>query len=668
MNRKIIKTLVKKEFLEILRDKKTIIMMLLVPVVIYPLIFIIAMQLTAFISSSMEQQNYRIAIEADDGDALRNQLMQIADASYKITIVNANVVSDYEAALNDEAIDAYILGRTEGGKLQYDLYYLSSVPNSDYAADIAVQAFDGLKEELARQRVVQAGLDVHEVLEPVRYGRTDIASSEQSLGSIMGSVLPFMLIMSLLMGTVHPAIDTTAGEKDRGTLETLLTLPLTNRQLIVSKFITVAAVGIATALLNFLSTGIVAFYMYQVVEMQTDLGFDLGKFIPAIIVCMLAVFAFSLFASAVTMCVTSFAKSSREAGNYVSPLTFVVMFASYIGFIPNLELTQTVAMIPVVNICLLLKNMLSFKVDYAAIATVLLSNIAYAVIAILFLSKIYDSEAVLFSEEKGSLQLFERRSNLRKGGVPAMPDVWFVAALLVLLILYAGSLLQLRFGLFGVFGTQMILLFVPLAMVVYTKKDLRQTYGFARAKASSYLGCALMAAGLFLVNIVLAVLMTALFPESGQNVEELFSQILGDNAAAALFVVALTPAVCEEMLFRGLFFRSLKARYRPLPAVVATAVLFGLYHMSLVKFVPTGLMGLAFGLVAWRTGSIFPTMLMHFLNNACSVLITYYPEQVGEAFPVLFQETLRASDVLHLVGAGLVLIGGGWMLLSRRRA
>lgn len=687
MNIKIIKTLVKKELLEILRDKKTIIMMLLVPVVIYPLIFIIAVQVTALISSRMEQQNYRIAIEAQDGDAFKRQLMQTqrkaadeearrkavraadiesgVETAYKITIVDAKSITDYEAALNEEEIDAYVSGRTEGGNFRYDVYYLSSVANSDYAADIVQKAFDSLKEEMTRQRVAQAGLNVHEVLEPVRYGKTDISSSEQSLGSIMGSVLPFMLIMSLLMGTVHPAIDTTAGEKDRGTLETLLTLPLTNRQLIVSKFITVAMVGIATALLNFLSTSIVAFYMYQVIEMQTDIGFDLGKFVPAIIVCLLAVFAFSLFIGAVAMCVASFAKSSREAGNYVSPLTLVVMFVSYIGFIPNLELTQTMAMVPVANICLLLKNMLAFKVDYAAIATVLLSNIAYAVIAILFLSKIYDSEAVLFSEEKGNLQIFERRGNLRKGGVPAVPDVCFVAALLILLILYVGSLLQLKFGLTGVFGTQMILLFVPLGMVIYTKKDIKLTYGFAGTGAAAYMGGALLAAGIFLINIVLAAGMMALFPESGQNLNTAFSEIMGDSALWAFFVIAFTPAVCEEMLFRGLFFHSLKAKYRPLPAVIATAVLFGLYHMSLVKFIPTGLMGLVLALVVWRTGSIFPAMLMHFLNNACSVLLFYYEEPLGGMFPVFYKEALQVSDVLLLSGVGLMLAGAGWGLLQR---
>lgn len=678
MNAKIIRTLVKKEMLDVFRDKKTMVMMVLVPVILYPLIFVGAMQFMSFISSSMETQNYRISVDAKDGDAFIHKLTEQPAGEERsrketetITIIDAAAVPDYETALNEESIDVYVSGQLREGKMQYDVYYLSSVTNSAYAANIVMEAFDELKEEMTRQKIQEAGMDLHEILEPIAYEKKDTASNEQSLGSIMGSVLPFMLIISLLMGTMYPAIDTTAGERERGTLETILTLPVTNRQLIVSKFITVAIIGMISALLNILSMGGIALYMYVIMDMQTDMGtFDMGKFGPAVLVCMLSVFAFSLFISAVTMCVTSFAKSYKEANNYITPLMLVVMFIGYIGFIPNLELTQSMAMMPVANICLLIKNMLAFKVDYAAIAVVLISNVAYAVIAILFLSKIYDSEAILFSEQKGSLQLFEKRSNLQKGGVPTAADVWFVAALTILLILYAGSLLQVKFGLAGVFGTQMILLLVPLALVIYTKRDIRQTYGFARTKVSAFIGGAFMITGFFPINVVLASGLMKLFPASTDNVETAFAGIMGDNICAALLVIALAPAVCEEMLFRGMILHSLKARYRAVSAIAITSVLFGFYHMSLVKFVPTGLLGLVLCYVVWRTGSIYPAMLMHFLNNAYSVMVSYYPEQVGRVLPMLCQETLSFSDGMILCGAGLILlgIGGGIFFRGRRPA
>ena len=294
MDIKIIKTLVKRELLDVFRDRKTVFMMLFLPVILYPLIFIGAMQIVSVISSSMGEQNYRVVIDAEDDDAFAKQLKQRQETeTYSLVIVDPQSIDDYETSLNNEDIDVYISGNMQGGKMQYDVYYLSSVTNSSYMADLVMDAFDDYREEMTRQRVEAAGLNVHEVLEPVRYAEHDIASNEQSLGSLMGSILPFMLLTSLMTGTSYPAVDTTAGERERGTLETILTLPVTNRQLILSKFITVAFTGIITALLNILSMGGIAFYMYQVMDMQTGVeSFDMAKFVPAIFVCVLCIFAF----------------------------------------------------------------------------------------------------------------------------------------------------------------------------------------------------------------------------------------------------------------------------------------------------------------------------------------------------------------------------------------
>lgn len=681
MDTKVIKTLVKKEFLDVFRDRKTVIMMLVIPVILYPLIFIGVMQLVSMISSSMDKQTYRIAIEAEDNGAFLQKMEEAKEhadeettdeettdgkeTEYELILVDADSITDYEEALNAEEIDAYISGKLQDGKLQYDVYYLSSENNSSYARNIVMDIFDEYKEELTKEKITEAGLDVHEILESIVYEEEDIASNEQSLGSIMGSILPFMLIVSLLMGTMYPAIDTTAGERERGTLETILTLPVTNRQLIVSKFFTVAMIGIISALLNIVSMGGIAFYMYQIMDLQSDAQvFDMMQFVPALLVCILTVFAFSLFISAVTMCVTAFAKSYKEANNYVTPLMLVVMFVGYIGFIPNVELNRTMAMIPVANICLLIKNMLVFKVDYTAIAVVLISNVAYAVFAILFLSKIYDSEAVLFGEGKAGIQLFEKRSNLKKGGLPELSDVWFVLVLTMMLVLYAGSMLQIKFGLKGVFGTQMILLLVPLLIIWYTRKDIRQTYAFQQTKASGFVGGLFIILGMFCINLVLSTGMIKLFPQSAGNIMTAFAELMDGSFLEAFFVIAVTPAICEEMLFRGIVFQTMKKKYRITSAILAVGVLFGAYHMSLVKFLPTGLLGIVLCYTVYVTGSIYPAMLMHFVNNGLSVIISYFPEQLGKVFPVFYEE-LKLSDSLILLGVGLVLFSIGHSVLRR---
>lgn len=680
MNTKIIRTLIKKELLDVFRDKKTVIMMLVVPVILYPLIFIGAMQVFAAISSSMEKQDYRIAVDAEDDGAFLQALLEISSEkensgkdeadgesytliAYDVRSLDSN--HDYMNKLREEEIDAYVVGRMHKDKMLYDVYYMSSVTNSAYAGNIVMDVFEKFREEMTKEKIWQAGLHASEILEPILFEKQDISTNEQSLGSIMGSVLPFMLIISLLMGTMYPAIDTTAGERERGTLETILTLPVASRQLIVSKFITVATIGIISALLNILSMGGIALYMQQIMELGENVqSFDMSRFIPAILIGILAVFAFSLFISAITMCVTSFAKSYKEANNYITPLMLVVMIVGYIGFIPNLELNRTLAMIPVANICLLIKNILVFKIDYMIIAIVLFSNIAYAMLAILFLSKIYDSEAILFGDAKSSFQLFEKRSNIQKGGVPSMSDAWFVMALTIVLILYVGSMMQIKYGIAGLFGTQMIILLVALSVVWYTKKDIRLTYGFHKTGARSYLGGVFMIIGFYLINMVMVTGLAYLFPESTENVSMTFSEIMDGNIIGIFFVIAVTPAICEEMLFRGMLFHSMKARYRMPVAIGAVATIFGLYHMSLVKFIPTGLLGLLLCYMVYATGSIYPAMMMHCINNALSVFISCYPKQVEALLPVFSQDTLSLSDVFGLLGAGLLLFGVGLMILQ----
>ncbi len=111
--------------------------------------------------------------------------------------------------------------------------------------------------------------------------------------------------------------------------------------------------------------------------------------------------------------------------------------------------------------------------------------------------------------------------------------------------------------------------------------------------------------------------------------------------------------------------QSMKEKYRVSAAIGITAALFGIYHMSLIKLIPTGLLGLVFCYVAYRTDSIYPAMLMHFLNNAFSVIISCCPEQVRRIFPIFYQDTLRFGDVLLLLGIGLALMGIGLYILKK---
>ena len=469
MNKKrsVIKVLLKKELLDVLRDKKTVFMMIALPVFLYPAIFFIALQVMSSVQTGMENKTYKVAVQCNDDGELKKYIDNYNDDNkYKIKTVNLDEKLD--DALRKEKIDAYIISEKKEDKLNYSIVYISSVTNSSVCMEQLEDIVISYRKHITSQLITNAGMDADMVMEPINITGKDIASNEESLGQTLSTIIPFILIISLIMGTMYPAIDTTAGEKERGTLETLLTLPVSNRVMITSKFLAVAIIGLISATLNILSMGGIAIYSFGVMNISGSkkINISIYDFIPALIILVFIIFAFTLFISAITMCVAALAKTYKEANNYITPLTLCIMLIGYIGFIPNIKLTNTMALIPVANICILIKSLLLFKINYTAIILVFLSNIIYAMLAISILSGIYDSEAVLFDEGKGRMQLFERRKNIKRGGIIKTGDTWFLIVFVILAVIYAGGIFEMKYGLFGVLLTQMLILFIPLSVLV----------------------------------------------------------------------------------------------------------------------------------------------------------------------------------------------------------
>lgn len=664
MSSRVISNLYKKEMLDVLRDKKTVLMMLVVPLVLYPLVFIVGLQIMAGISSDMSEKTYRIAfcnIDEELDDFFKN----IQGNGYSFDII---YMDNPQEALKAEDIDAYIeCDEGEVGPV-YKVRYLSAVVNSSYAVDIIDEVLGLYKNSLIKERLCSEGLDPDEILSPIKVSYEDMASNEESAGSLLGTIIPFMLVVSLILGTMYPAIDTTAGERERGTLETVLTLPVSNQELIMSKFLTVATIGVISAVLNILSMCGVGVYMYNMMQTVTDeaMGIDMSRFVPAILVGVLCILAFAVFISAVTMCVCAFAKSYKEANNYITPLMLIVMFASFIGFIPNVSLTANMALAPVVNICLLIRDLLAFKVDIGIIIIVLMSNVVYGILAITFLGKIYSSERVLFGDGSSGVQLFERRRNMKKGGVPTMGDAWLIIAVAAVAIVYIGGFMQISFGYYGILGTQLLIIGIPLAAAIYTKKNIKETFRIRGFSLSQLVGSIFMIFGAVLIGMLITAFSSMIFTDSANNLQTDTEGLLGGSFLSTLFVVAIAPAICEELMFRGYIFSAFEKRLKMVYAVLLTALLFGAYHMSAVKFFTTAFIGGIICVSAYYTQSIFTGIIMHFLNNAISVVYMYFPDEISKIIPVLGKDYLTLTDVVLIFFLGCLMLIFGYLIIRKR--
>lgn len=673
MNMRIIKNLYKKELLDVLRDKKTVIMMIVVPIILYPLLIIVSLQVMTSISTSMSERIYKIALYDEDDnniDYRNTQFTKYDLEDYSLSIIDG--ISNPVEALANEDIDAYVKIAHKYDKEYFDIYYLSSVTNSNYAADRVSDFLKAYSEDVSRDmiegynRIADVEMDADSILSPIAVTFMDNSTNEETAGSLMASVLPFLLVVSLLMGTMYPAIDTTAGERERGTLETLLTLPVSNTEIIVSKFLVVATIGIISSLLNIISLGGVGVYMYNMASnyMQNTGGVRLSRFAPVIFICILCIFAFAIFISAVSMCVTAFAKSYKEANNYITPLSLVVMFASFVSFIPNVKLSNNVALIPVTNICLLIRDLLTFDFNATAVFIVLISNVLYGIIAILLLGKIYNSESVLFGESAGGVQIFERRKNLKSGGVPELGDVVLVLAITLVAMIYIGGAIQIKLGYYGVLGTQFIVLLIPLAAAIYTKKDLNKTFKLRKCSLKYVAGGIFLIIGAIIIGVFLSSIMSAIFPESAADASELQNSLIGDNIWSMLLVVAIIPAFCEEMMFRGYVFTAFEKKFRAITAILISSALFGIYHMSIVRFVTTAFLGCVICYAAHKSGSIIPGMIMHFTNNAVSCISLYYPSFYYKVVLKILGNADSFFDLLLLLIFGVCFLIIGVMIMN----
>lgn len=678
MLRKVI-VLIKKELLDILRDRKTLIIMVLVPVLLYPLLIIgMTLGIGMFLQEEAETV---LAVSYEEEQA---ELVEELEQLYREQEEDFWATLEFVSAREEQGDISLRAEKDQDGREHVLIVYTSSDSDSADAKDAVEELLGQYRQELLVENLKREGLD-ESFLEPILYEVQDEATEAESFGidfgSSMGGCIALMLIITIMLGAVYPAIDATAGEKERGTLETLLTLPVTNFQMILSKYISVALIATVTAILSVLSLGgSVLFMIYGLSDSTGIEGISFTGLLSAIPILLLTVLVMALLASALCMCFCTFAKSFKEANNYVTPVLLIVMFAAMVGMIPDIEFNYRMAMIPIVNVSLLVRQMIMQQLDVSLAILVIGTNLCYSTLIVWILAKLYNSEDILFGEGFRRFRLFTKRSEIKRNTVPDIGDMVVCFVVLLLLVLYAGSAATVHFGIWGTAVNELIMLAVPLAVVWYVKSDVRTLFSLNRPKLRRIPGSVLLYAGVYCLMLAVSAVLMRLFPGSSENLTETFSVITEQPLSVQLFVIAFMPAVCEEVLFRGFLFGSLREQFhRSLQntaygmklrrdhslglAILISALVFGAFHMSLVKLLPTAMLGAAFAYIVSRTGSIYVTVLLHFFNNTFSVAAMKYPEATARLLPILAKEELSATETGLLLGVGAVLFAVGLRLM-----
>jgi sodium transport system permease protein len=358
--------------------------------------------------------------------------------------------------------------------------------------------------------------------------------------------------------------------------------------------------------------------------------------------------------------VAALARSFKEAQNLLTPVYLICIMPAILAQVSTMELTYATALIPVGNIALLAREFITGRFSPGIVSLALLSTLFYAAIAINIAARIYNSERLLFAAELRSRRRAEK--NRRQSPAPIEASVLLLGVMILFLLFGRG--LQSRHLISGILVTEWILIGLPVLLLIwFGSLDLRACLHLRPTTSFVILGAALAGlSGWYVVSVLVESLQQRILPLPKEMIEEMQRALFSSERSLVvdLFAFALSPAICEELLFRGVLLRASRSTLSTPMALFLNAFLFGLFHLSIYRFFSTFFLGLALAFLVIRSGSILPAMLFHFLNNATTLTVGRYfgaselPSEKG----FLGEGMLWAALALAIFAGGMFLAGG----------
>jgi len=656
----------RKEIRETMRDRRTLLVMVVVPVLLYPALLIVSEQLLLFGQRSLEADPSLVGVVGDAPPAL----LELLEARESLEVVD--VVEDAESEIRSDRVDAVVvLGPPSGadGTRDVTLVFDAASDRSQRARTQLDDAVGAWRDSLIVLRLADRGLPATFTL-PLSVADSSIARPDEVGGYALGRILPLLLVVITLLGAFYPAIDLAAGEKERGTLEGLLTTPAPSGAIVAGKFLTVALIGIVAAALNLGS--MLLTFQTGLLQLAGTLGFEISLSPSSAVLIFLTLVPLSALFGSVFLGISVRSSSFKEAQNSLTPLYMLVIVPAMLPLFPGIEFGPLLALTPVAGVSFLFRDLMTGDAGWLLGALVLASTVLYAVLGLSFAAKAFGSERVLFGAGEGDAssgpgQGFRRGGWGRMGVVPEPGVALGFVAVIAVLFFFGGVRLQLALGERGLLAAEWLLLFLPsLLFVVFGRYDLRRTLSLTAPTPRAVLaGVLIVGGGLPLVWLV-GWLQSFVLPipwELLEGLEELVTATDLPRFLWLLLMLALTPALCEEVVFRGVLLGGTRT-LEPWRAVVLNGLVFGAFHLSfetVIRFLPTALLGMLIAWTVWRTGSIWVGALMHFLNNASIVVLTSVAP-LREAF-----SDPEAPPPIWLVPIGAAALAAGVALLTKPR-
>lgn len=689
-----------KELREILRDRRTIITLVAMPLLIYPLLGVTMQKLLISELTEQVKLEYRIAFENEAAWDLvtrmfldgQRHLAEVAGHPFDPAHQAAGTADDPllqvilpKSSTEEKDVDQFVANReadlgirllnTEHpGTWDCELVYRDSSPLSRDARRFVEDRLRAFNEAFAQRQLARMNPPLRL---PLVMKSSPLAKSLSDGGPAfsLATLVPLILILMTVTGAVYPAIDLTAGERERGTLEALVSAPVPRHELLFAKYLAVLSVALLTALANLLSMVVTAYAS----GLEGLLFGTAGLSVRVLVMTLGLLVVFAAFFSSVILVLTSFARSFKEAQAYLIPVMLVSLAPGVMCLLPGIEFNGVYAVTPLVNIVLLARDVFDNRVVPLWAWATLLSTVLYSAVALALAARIFGTDAVLYGSDGGWTDLFRRPSAPLP--TPTLGQAMFGLAVLFPAFLILSGLPARWFPLSvtarlmsNAVITVLLFAILPLMLTLFARVAWGTGLSLREASVGAFAACVVLGLSLWPFAYEMEVML--LSTERINAMKDLFEPLKAHLDAVPLWLKLLTlavvPAVCEELFFRGFLLSAFRSGMSTPLAVAFSGAVFGLFHIivqqSLLveRFVPTCFLGLVLGTICVRTGSILPGMLLHMLHNGLLLSLSEFTAEL-KALGIGVEEHQHLPLVWLAIAGAAVVAAGTLLAMSARR-
>jgi sodium transport system permease protein len=387
MNRSQVFTIYRKEMLDTIRDRRTLISMIVVPLLAIPLLFL---AMTKFVDVTEKKAgDEALTIAVRGANRLPGLLNALATAGFKPALRD-----DLEAAVENKQIAAGVEPVAANGAVVVRIYGDGTRRSSQVAAGRIRAALATFKEDGIKLKLAALGLPAS-IADPFTVKDVNLAPEKKMAGMVWGGAMGYCVVLLMFAGGMYPAIDMTAGEKERRTLEVVLSSPASRGAVILGKILAATTAVLVTAWLSMASLILSLRHVHfgnETGKAAAGLPVDAG----GIALVLLALVPMAVLAASLMVAIALLAKSFKEAQSYLTPLIMASVFPLVLGMLPGLQLTPALALIPLFNVCQLIKEIFLGEFSRLAFAVTMAANVVYAGVAFYAAVRVFSRERVLF--------------------------------------------------------------------------------------------------------------------------------------------------------------------------------------------------------------------------------------------------------------------------------